>query len=364
MSNRVKVILILVLMVVAAIVLPRFSSGAVTASVAVRPEVLVPLHLGGFTLEISNTLFTTWIVMLLLVWFAYAATRKMQLVPSGLQNLMETIIEMLDGLTSSVAGNRGRKFFPIVATIFLFVLVSNWLGLIPGFGPVGYITVSDKHPAPEGIATFDLGKGFSDFIGPQHESKDDHKTETKPVDSHGEPAKGATTQAAPAEEEEQVLAPFVRSPSTDMNTTLALALISVVLTQIFGMQVVGVLKYWTKFFVFGKFIEFFKELFKGKFNGGLLGFGFLDFFVGILEFVSEMVKILSFTFRLFGNIFAGEVVLLIMAFLGSTYFFLGMPFPFYALEIFVGFMQAFVFAILTLVFMTIATTAHGAEEHH
>jgi F-type H+-transporting ATPase subunit a len=86
--------------------------------------------------------------------------------------------------------------------------------------------------------------------------------------------------------------------------------------------------------------------------------------VGILEFVSEMVKIVSFTFRLFGNIFAGEVILLIMAFLGSTYFFFGMPFVFYALELFVGFMQAFVFAILTLVFMTIATTAHAAEEHH
>ncbi|MBI5652117.1 MAG: F0F1 ATP synthase subunit A, partial [Chloroflexi bacterium] len=98
---------------------------------------------------------------------------------------------------------------------------------------------------------------------------------------------------------------------------------------------------------------------KGKPNFGLFGFGIIDFFVAFLEFISEIVKVLSFTFRLFGNIFAGEVVLLIMAFL-----FFALPFPFYALEVFVGFMQAFVFAILTLVFMTIATTAHSAEEHH
>jgi F-type H+-transporting ATPase subunit a len=178
------------------------------------------------------------------------------------------------------------------------------------------------------------------------------------------PAPAGEKSAEPAAAEEVVLAPFVRSPSTDMNTTLALALISVLMTQFFGMKVIGPLKYWTKFFNFAKIGQFFGDMFKGKVKIGTLLFGLLDLFVGLLEFVSEMVKVLSFTFRLFGNIFAGEVVLLIMAFLGSTFYFFGMPLVFYGLELFVGFMQAFVFGILTLVFMTIATTAHGAEEHH
>ncbi|CAG0947250.1 F-type H+-transporting ATPase subunit a [Anaerolineae bacterium] len=338
MKNRITLIIILALLIIPGFLF-RFSSDAVTASVAVRPEVL--LTVGGF--EISNTLFTTWIVMLLLFLFAFFATRQMALIPSGLQNLMEIIIEMLDGLCESVAGQRGRKFFPFVATIFLFVLVSNWLGLIPGFGPIGIIPVKEGGHAPGGISTFELPFGLDKVLGPQ---------EAAAAGEHG---------AAPSAEhaEEMVLAPFVRSPSTDMNTTLALALISVFFTQVFGMQVVGVFKYWTKFFNFAKIGQFFGLLFKGKFQIGVLLFGLLDLFVGLLEFVSEMVKVLSFTFRLFGNIFAGEVVLLIMAFL-----FAGLPFPFYGLELFVGFMQAFVFGILTLVFMTIATTAHGAEEHH
>ncbi len=351
--NRTTLIIILVLLILPSVlvyagVFPNFDSKSVTASVAVKPEVLFSVP----GLEISNTLLTTWIVILLIVAFVYFATRQMALIPSGAQNLLELIIESLDGLTTSVAGERGKMFFPWIATIFLFVLVSNWLGLIPGFGPIGYIPVDEKHPAPSGISTFDLGKGFSDFIGPTHHAS--------AADDHGAPAKeGEHKEAAPAVEEEQLLAPFVRSPSTDMNTTLALALISVIVTQIYGMKVVGPLKYWTKFFAFGKLGGFFGGLFKCKFNAGLLGFGILDLFVGLLEFISEMVKILSFTFRLFGNIFAGEVVLLIMAFLFSA-----LPLPFYGLELFVGFMQAFVFFILTLVFMTIATTAHHPEEAH
>ena len=329
MKRWLPIIVILALLFVPGILLPRFGTGAVTASVSVRPEVLITL--GG--LEISNTLLTSWIVVLLLVLFAFFSTRNMRMIPSGLQNIMEYIVEALDGLATSVAGERGKKFFPIVATIFLFVLFSNLLGLIPGFGPIGLIPVDAKNPAPQGITTFDLPPSIAQSVGPNK----------------------------PAEEGENiVLAPFFRSPSTDVNMTLALALISVVMTQVFGMQALGPVKYWfARFFMFGKLGEFVKSIFQGKPKFGLLAFGFLDVFIGILELVSEVSKILSFTFRLFGNIFAGEVVLLIMAFL-----FFALPFPFYALEIFVGFIQAFVFAILTLVFMTIATTAHGAEEHH
>jgi F-type H+-transporting ATPase subunit a len=270
--------------------------------------------------------------MLLIILFAVAATRKIALVPSGLQNVLEMIIETIYNLCESTAGTRAKKFFPVVATIFLFVLVSNWLGLIPGFGPIGIIPVSEGHPAPQGIATFALPHPLQEFFGPKHESA----------------------------EAEMILAPFVRSPSTDLNMTIGLALIAMILTQIFGMQALGVVRYWfVRFIMVGKFVEFFKTLAKGKPKFGLFVFGFLDLFVGILEFISELSKVLSFTFRLFGNIFAGEVVLLVMTFL-----FVAAPFIFYWFELFVGFIQAFVFALLTLIFMTIATTAHGAEEHH
>jgi F-type H+-transporting ATPase subunit a len=321
-----------ILAVVAVWIIPgvffRFGAAAVTASVAVKPEVL--FQLGGF--QITNTLFTSWIVILLIILFVVAATRKMALVPSGWQNVLEAIIEALYGLAQSVAGKRGAKFFPIIATIFLYVLFSNWLGLIPGFGPIGIIAAHEGQQMPQGITTIDLPPALAHFFG------------------------------APSGEDETalLLAPFVRSPSTDINMTLALALISVILTQIFGMQALGFFGYWGKFFNVAKFFTFFRALIHGKLQFGLLFYGFIDLFVGILELISEMVKILSFTFRLFGNIFAGEVVLLIMAFL-----FFALPFPFYGLEIFVGFMQAFVFMILTLVFMTIATTPHGgAAEHH
>lgn len=366
--NRITLLVILVLLALPSLltltgIIPAPSTAAVTASVAVRPEALFTVNLGVFKYEVTNTLFTSWIVILLLVLFAYFATRQMAMIPSGAQNLLELILESLDGLASSVAGARGRMFFPWIATIFMFVLVSNWLGLVPGFGPVGYIPVDEKHPAPNGIVTFDLGKGFSDFIGPEsHGATDTHAPAQ--ADAHKEEAKTpgkepAKEPAAAATEHEQVLAPFVRSPSTDMNTTLALGLISIIATQAYGMKVIGIFKYWTRFFNYAKMGKFFTELFKGKFNIGLFMFGFIDLFVGLLELVSEMVKVVSFTFRLFGNIFAGEVVLLIMAFLFSM-----LPLPFYGLELFVGFMQAFVFCILTLVFMTIATTAHSAEEHH
>lgn len=334
MKRWLSVLVILAILVVPGFVLPRFSTEAVSASVAVQPEVLFELEFGDFTFPVSNTLFTTWIVMILILLFAVAATRQMEMVPRGLQNVMEILVEAWDDLGHSVAKERSRKFLPIVLTIFIFVLFSNWLGLMPGFGPIGIILVDKKHPAPEGILTFDLPPALEEFFGPKEEhASGEHAT---------------------------VLAPFFRSPSTDINTTLALALVSVIMAQVFGMQTLGVIKYWfARFFIIAKFLEFFQTLFAGKPKFGLLVYGFLDIFMGILEFISEIAKIVSFTFRLFGNIFAGEVVLLIMAFL-----FFALPLPFYALEIFVGFIQAFVFAILTLVFMTIATTAHGAEEHH
>ena len=259
---------------------------------------------------VTNSLVTTWLVMAILTILALVAMRKRALVPSGLQNVMEALVEALWDLGEDVAGSkRVHKFFPIVATIFFFVLVSNWLGLIPGVGPIGI----KEH-----------------------------------VEGH------------------EVLIPILRSPSTDLMTTAGLALISVIFTQIFGVQALGVFGYFSKFINVKGIWNFIGALvgFKPKPAkvSGLLMMGFMalvEFYMGLLELVAEIAKILSFSFRLFGNIFAGEVLLAVIAFL-IPYL---LPLPFLGLEVFVGFIQAFVFAVLTLVFMTIATTGHGAVEH-
>lgn len=235
-----------------------------------------------FGFPITNTILATWLAMLVLVGLSWAATRNMREVPAGLQNLVEMAVEYLANLVNDVAGKeRGRKFFPLVATIFIFILVANWMGLMPLFGT----------------------------LGTYHEA-------------HGE----------------RVFVPLLRSAATDLNTTLGLALISVVTIQVFGVLSLGFRGYTSRFINIR---------------------GPLDMFVGLLELISEFAKIISLSFRLFGNIFAGEVLLGVIGFL--------MPWvaivPFMGLELFVGAMQAFIFAMLTLVFLVSATTSHeGAHE--
>ena len=156
-----------------------------------------------------------------------------------------------------------------------------------------------------------------------------------------------------------MLSPFFRSAATDLNTTLALALVSVGLTQYFGFKARGI-GYLGKFIAVGSI----KNALTKKGVGcvgriGALGLGFIDIFVGVLETISEFSKIISFSFRLFGNIFAGEVLLGVMAFL-IPYL---MSLPFFGLEIFVGVVQALVFMMLTVAFFVIAVSGHGAEEH-
>lgn len=311
-----------------------FETTAVQASVAIAPEVLFEIHLPfaipliGTVFPISNTLLTTWIVLILITLFAFFSTRKMSLVPTGLQNVMEMLIEWLAGLSESVAGpERGKKFFTIPATIFILVLFSNLIGLIPGFGPLGVISLQEGQQPPKGIVI--LGDAPSAFV------------------------------VHAAEGEVPVLAPFLRAPSTDVNLPLALALITMVMVEFYGIQMLGVLHYLGKFFNFKRLGRFFAGLLRGKVKPGDLGFGLIDAFAGLVELFSELGKVVAFTFRLFGNIFAGEVVLLIMSFL-----FLLLPFIFYGLELFVAVIQAFVFCVLAIAFMTIATTPHAGEAEH
>ena len=286
----------------------------------------------------TNSILTTIIVDLILIALALATTRDMQLVPSGLQNLMETLIEYLYTLSENVAGQDAKQYFPWAATLFLFILISNWFGLIPGVGSIGVyhagghggdeIHVEDAAPNEEGEGSEDNSHGLA---------MNNHLAMADGKIMLVEPA--APAQAA---EGEKYLVPLFRAPSADLNVTFALALATMFMVQFYGIRKLGS----------HYFVKFWNPTGEGFMKG-------INIFVGILELIGEISRVLTFAFRLFGNIFAGEVVLATMAFLIAFL----VPLPFYALEILVGAIQALVFMMLALVFFSMATISHG-DEHH
>lgn len=234
-------------------------------------------HVGSF--PITNTLIMSLVSTAVLMVAAVVLSRRIRAVPRGLQNLAEVLIDGALGMMDSVTGDRKQslRFFPLVFTFFIFILLSNWLGLLPGVGPISLKVVEDGH---------------------------------------------------------EIVAPLFRSTNADLNVTLALAIVSVIATQAFGIITISAAKY------FKRFINFRNPIFT---------------FVGLIELLSELAKFVSFSFRLFGNVFAGEVLLVVIAFLIPVF----VPLPFLFLEVFVGLIQAFIFAILTLVFLKVATTAEA-----
>ena len=260
----------------------------------VSPEVLFTIP--GINFPVTNTLIAAYVAMILVSALFIAATRKMNIVPKGLQNFVEWAAGLLADFCEEVAGKQlGKRLFPFVGTIFFLVLFSNWVEVIPGIDSIG-----TPNPTP--------GTQLHPFLGIFLFGDDSNK-----------------------------LVPWIRPASSDLNFTLTLALISVIVTQIYGFRTLGF------------------RLHVGKY---LTLKGPVDFFVGILEIISEFARVISFSFRLFGNVFAGDVLLVV---LGTLLPFVG-PIVFYPLELFVGFIQAFVFAALTLVFISLATTAHGDHE--
>lgn len=261
----------------------------------------VVFHFLGF--PIANSIIATWLTMITLVGFAFLVTRRLREVPARWQALLEAAIGALLNFCKSVAGeHNGRLFFPIVATIFLFVIFNGWLGLLPVFGSVLIHT---------------------------HE--------------------GAVH--------------LLRAANTDINTPLAVAIVSFISVWYFGLKALG-LGFLKQFFNFGQFLTGLGQMIRGKVGAGLKGIflGIINIFIGMVEFLSQLVRIISFTLRLFGNMTAGEILLLMATFL--------LPFLFadifYGLEILVGFVQALIFSGLTLIFLTVAVTSHeqGEEGHH
>ncbi|OGZ63906.1 MAG: ATP synthase F0 subunit A [Candidatus Staskawiczbacteria bacterium RIFCSPLOWO2_01_FULL_40_39] len=229
-------------------------------------------NVGGFI--VTNSLLLTFIVSLALIIISLLLYKKISMVPGKFQSGVEMGIEWFLDLMHSTLGSleKAERYFPLVATIFIFILFSNLLGIFPG---VGSFTI-DRH---------------SNHV------------------------------------------PLFRSPAADLNFTMAFAVISVIVTNVLGAMAVGVFPHIKKFLNFRNPITF---------------------FIGILEIVSEVAKIISLSFRLFGNVFAGEVLLTIIFFL-APYF---IPLPFLILELFVGLIQAFLFAMLTLVSISLHTAAH------
>ncbi|OGZ95070.1 MAG: ATP synthase F0 subunit A [Candidatus Sungbacteria bacterium RIFCSPLOWO2_01_FULL_47_32] len=239
-------------------------------------------EVAGF--PVTNTLLTSWLVVAFFIIVSQLIVRKVQLIPAGIQNVSEFVVEGVLGLMGGVLGSRSiaEKYFPLIATIFLFIIISNWFGILPGFGSIGF-----------------------------HEMREGH----------------------------EVFVPMFRSVASDLNVTMALAIVSVFSIQFSGIVAIGFAKHMHKYFTLKNPVQS---------------------AVGLLEFISEIAKMISFSFRLFGNVFAGEVLLIITGFL-VPYF---IPVPFLFLEIFVGFIQALVFAMLTVVFLGMAITEHGVEEEH
>lgn len=316
------------------------------------PAIVLPaeaiFHIGP--IAITNTIIATILTDIILIVLAVLATRKMKDVPGGLQNLLEWFVEIFYNLNEDIAGKKFvKKLFPIFMTILSFLLIANWMSLVPGVDSIGKLEPLEYAYQVAGVTTGYRVKELP--LGIRTLTRNELPYTLSDVEKQAldEEKKAAEEQGGEGEAHHEsklgyyVIAPFVRPAATDLNVPLAIALISVVWTQIVGVQVLGG-SYFRKFFL-----------------PSMTGMKVIDLFVGLLELVSEFAKIISFTFRLFGNVFAGAVLLFVMSFLVPFF----VPLPFYGLELFVGFMQAFVFAILTLIFMVMATVSHApGHDHH
>lgn len=251
-------------------------------------------HIGSLT--ITNSLLASWISVAILIIFLVSVGKKVRKVPRGLQNIFEIILEKALELADSVTGSRKKseKFLPISLALFLFIFVNNWLGLIPGMGTIGFNEVEEGH---------------------------------------------------------KLFIPLFRGGTADINTTLALALFAVIASHVAGVLTVGAWNYFNKFVNVKLLLEIPGKIRK---DFTIVLVNPIKVFVGLVEIISEFAKMASLTFRLFGNIFAGEVLLASM----MALFAYVLPLPFMFLEMIVGIIQALIFSILALVYLTIATEEH------
>ncbi len=316
----------------------------------ISPHVLLPAEKFSPNGFLTNTLVATIIADVLIILLALAIRRAAtsgNLIPRGIPGAIEALLEVLYNLTESTAGKYARKIFPWFATITLLLLFVNWMSLIPGVESIGSFQPHHVHIEKTASTTGDT----TEHEETEHEEDnhgDDHGHDRGDFDAICQETRFLIfTSVSGAPDCSSAIVPYVRVASTDLNFTAALAVISVVMTQVIGVQALGVgyfTKFWNTSTLFSKPI-----------------FGVIDFAVGLLEVVSEFSKILSFSFRLFGNMFAGAVLLFVIGSLVPVF----VQSIFLMLEFFVGLIQAIVFGMLTMTFMSQATQGHhGEEEHH
>lgn len=303
-----------------------------------------------FGVPISNSIITSLVVSGIIVLLAliFKATYKPEK-PAGFANMVEAIMEVFYNMIQGVTQSKKKtlKFFPLIVTFFLFITLNNWFGLLPGVGTIGFL---HEEPESKETASFQIIPEAQavDSIPAEHVEEEqslDHDVDLVPVEEGTHEVSGSVEEGST--EHHSTFVPLFRAGTADLNTTLALAIFTQVFAQIFGFSYVG-FGYLKKFFNFSSPIMM---------------------FVGILEFLGEFTKVISFAFRLFGNVFAGEVLLAVMLYLSSSVipspvsYVTGavVPMPFYGLELFVGVVQGLVFAMLSLVFFNMATISH--EEH-
>jgi len=250
---------------------------------------------------ITNALFTSWIAVIVIIVLSFVLRSKLKEVPGKIQNLFEIIVEGALSLCDQVTNDRAlsMKIFPIAISVFFFILVNNWFGILPlgGFGLI--------EKGEHGLA----------FI------------------------------------------PFLRGGTADINTTIALAVMAVFGANLFGVFSIGIWKTFNKYVNLKVIGDIGKKLRK---DPTIIIVAPITFFVGLIEIVGEFAKIASLSFRLFGNVFAGEVLLVSMAALVGYI----VPIPFLFLEILVGVIQALIFSILLVVYFTIASTDHDEHDEH
>ncbi len=256
------------------------------------------LSVGNFT--VTNSVITSWLTLIVITVLALAIRLKIKKIPGKLQNFFEIIMDGALSLCDQVTGDRkiSKKVFPFSLTLFFFILISNWLGLVPFLGSLGFTSFEGGNAA---------------FV------------------------------------------PLFRSATADINTTLALSIVVVIASNIFGIFMVGL---WKTFNKYVNLISLGSVFTKVKKDPTVLIVAPINFFVGVLELVGEMAKIASLSFRLFGNVFAGEVLL---ASMGAIMSYL-VPAPFLFLEVFVGLIQAVVFSLLATVYFAMAAQDHTEHE--
>jgi F-type H+-transporting ATPase subunit a len=261
------------------------------------------LHLGPVAITNSNLM--AWAAMLILIVFAYFAGRNPQLVPTGAQNVFEYMLELLLTVVENTAGHYARRAFPLIATLFLFIITANYMGMLPGVGTIMVRNAALDHEAAAS--------------GGGHVSVAEAAAPAAPE-----------AQEAGAEAHEPELVPLLRSADADVNMTLGMGLIAFFFIHASGIAVHGAKKYWTH------------EIANPP-------------FLAPVKIAIECFVPVSLSMRLFGNIFGGEMLLTVMAFPVIAL-------PFMALELLFGFIQALIFTLLTLIFTSLAVYVPPGHE--